>query len=562
MSGFALRPRATLAIIALALTGTLAPAAEGSAAREYLEQARTAARAIELSGDQSAALRSIACVLADTDPQSALDIVGTTRRPSDAARSLAAVARNLATTDPETARQAATTAGRLVLRIAGPEHRLAEQRLLLREMAALGEDALVAALEVPPEEGQLSVVLGRAESDPEGALELMRSWGMTGLSADRALMAVTPGLVHSDPDRAVELTATIGSTRLREQTLWLIAERLPAAEEAGVAERTSDWLIKSAMLASAAERAAASNPEAALGWAQEVSAARTSALAQMAVALAVSDRARAIALAESLPDMARRWTLARIAVELARSDPEDAETILKRIEGRAAATRMVATAMAAADADRAIRLVDQIPVGESRDAALAGVAGALATSDLERAAGLVWSIESPRWKAIAVKAVTAVLARHDCDAATSLIGLVSDPELAYRLRAEVAAVTAAHDPEAALMLLESLPASDYRSEAAMEGAKAILSAGGAPEEALRLAAVGLERDEALRWLVPSLARSRTRSPIALAEEIESAYLRAISLADAAREAMEGGRSCPSVPERARQVRPIVEWEGR
>jgi hypothetical protein len=471
------------------------------------------------------------------------------------------VARNLANTNPEVARQAATTGGRLLLRISGPDHRLAEQRLLLREVAALEEEALLAAFEVPEEEGRLAVALGRAESDPARALELVQTWEMTGLSADRALAALAPMFAAADSEQAVELAAGISSGRLRDQALWLIAERAPAAEAVGIAQRTGDWLVKSAILADAAERMAASETQAALVCVEEVPAARDSALAQVAVALAAADREQALELAASLPELARRWALGRMAVALAGSEPEAAESLLAEIGAPPEITRLAVVSMAATDAERAIRLAGRLPAGESRDAALAGVAAVLAKSDVERAAGLVWEIASPGWRGAAVGAAAPILARNDPDAATSLIGLVSDPELARRLRAEVAAVVAGEDPETAFRLLSSLPPSDYRIEAAMHGASAVLSAGGSTEDALRLATIGMERDLALRWLVPSLVQSRARSPIVLAEEIESPYLRALSLVDAAREAV-GSESKPlTTPERARQVRPIVEWEG-
>ncbi len=544
------------------LAATSASPADASAAREYLEQARAAARTVELSGDESAALRAIACALAGQDPQSALDIAAGIRRPSDAARALAAVTRHLADSDPETAQQVAATAGRLLLRIANRDHRLVEERLLLWETAVLGEGALFAGSELSPAEGRAAVLSGLAQSDPAGALELLTTWEMTGLAADRALMAATPRLALTDPDLAVEQAASIQSAGLRDQTLWLIAEGLPAAEAAGIAQRMNDSVVKAATLASAAARMAAGDTDAAMLWVQDVAVAQDSALAQVAVALAGSDRARALELAYGLPELPRRWALGRIAVDLAATEPEEAASLLAQIGGHPETVRVAVVRMAGTDPDRAIRLADALLSGEARDEALAGMVGVLARSDLSRAATLVWMIEMPRWRGAAVRSLAPLLAREDPDAATSLIGLVPDAGLAQRLRAKVAAVVAAHHPETAFRLLASLPASEERGEGALEAAAAVLSAGRAPEGALKLATVGVRRDLALRWLVPPLARSRAGSPINLAEEIESSYLRVLSLVDAAREVTGGGARCRAVPERARQVRPIVEWEGR
>ena len=558
---FAFRPRSLFGIAALAVAATSASPADASAAREYLDQARTAARTIELPGDKSAALRAIACMLADDDPQAALEIAAGIRRPSDAARALAAVTRHLADSDPGGAQQVCATAGRLLLRMPNRDHRLVEERLLLGETAVLGEGALFGGSELPPTEGLVAVLLGLAQSDPARALELLGTWELTGPAADRVLMAATARLALTDPDVAVEQAATIGSALLRDQTFWLIAEERPAAEAVGIAQRMSDRVVKAATLASAAARMAESDPEAALLWAQDVGVGRDSALAQVAVALAGSDRARAVELAASLSALPRQWALGRIAVDLAATEPEEAAALLVQIGGHPEVVRVALARMASVDPDRAIRLANELLSGEPRDEALAGVVGVLAASDLSRAATLVWTIETPRWRGAAVRSLAPLLAREDPDGATSLIGLVSDVELARGLRAKVAAAIAAHHPEMASRLLVSLPPSDRRGEAGLEAAAAVLSAGGTPEEALKLATIGVGRDLALRWLVPTLARSRARSPINLAEEIESPYLRALSLVDAAREVTGGAARCRAVPERARQVRPIVEWEG-
>jgi hypothetical protein len=558
---FAFRPRSLFGIAALVVAVTSASPADASAAREYLDQARTAAGTIDLPGDKSAALRSIACLLAGQDPQVALEIAAGIRRPSDAARALAAAARQLAESDPRAALQASATAGRLLLRMPNRDHRLVEERLLLGETAVLGEEALFGGSELTRTEGLMAVLLGLARSDPAAALELLGTCELTGPAADRVLMAATPRLALTDPDVAVEQAATIESARLRDETFWLIAEERPAAEAVGIAQRMSDSVMKAATLASGAARMVESDPEAALLWAQEVGVAQDSALAQVAVALAGSDRARGLEVAASLPELPRRWALGRIAVDLAATEPEEAAALLAQIEGHPETVRVALARMASVDPGRAIRLAGELLSGEPRDEALAAVVGVLARSDLSRAATLVWTIDTPRWRGAAVRSLAPLLAREDPDAATSLIGLVPDAELARGLRAKVAATIAAHHPEMASRLLVSLPPSDRRSEAGLEAAAAVLSGGGTPEEALKLATIGVGRDLALRWLVPTLARSRARSPINLAEEIESSYLRALSLVDAAREVTGGEARCRAVPERAGQVRPIVEWEG-
>ncbi len=62
-------------------------------------------------------------------------------------------------------------------------------------------------------------------------------------------------------------------------------------------------------------------------------------------------------------------------------------------------------------------------------------------------------------------------------------------------------------------------------------------------------------------MLPAVARSEVRSPIILSESIENPYARALGLVDVARQMLGLGSKPRAAPERARQVRPIVEWEG-
>ena len=536
-------------------------AAGTSPAHDCLEQARAAALTIKLPGDQSAALRSIALTLANLEPYAALNTVAGMRRPSDAARSLGAASVALAATDPAAAVQNVTTAGRLLLRIPDPDHRAAEQRLLLADIAPLGAGALVVAVELSTAEAQLAVLLARADSDAVAALGLLRDWNMTGAAADRSLAAIAPRLSAADPDQAVELAATIASTRVRDQALWIIAERRPPAEAIGIAQRVADPVISASVVASASARMASKDADAAIAAARALPIAPDSALAQVAIALASVNPVRAVKLARSLPTRPSTWALGRIAAELAASEPQHAENLLAEGTCHPETVRLALARMAAVDADRAVRIGRSMPGGDERDAALAAIARTLAGPDVARANDLLWDITSPHWRGEAVEPVALRLAETDCDAATSLIGLVSDPSQAGRLRARVAAAIAARDPKAAGRLLESLPSSDYRSELALQAAIAVLSAGGSPETALRLATIGLKRDLAFRWTVPTLARTQARSPFNLAASIQSPYLRALGLVDVARELLGIESKCRPVPERARQIRPIAEWAG-
>jgi len=536
--------------------------AGAAAARQYLDEARAASTEIQLAGDQSAVLQAIALTLVEVDPYAALDTVARMRRPSDATRALGAAAVAMAPNNPAMAAANVMTAGRLLMRIADSDQRLVEQGLLLREIATLGEEALPAGPELTPGEAQLVVILGLAESDPAGALALLRKWEVTGASGDKAGAAIAEGLAAEAPEEALEVASGLAGARWRDRTLWRIAEQRPPEEAVDIALRVSDPVTQAAILTSAAVRLAGKDPERALGVARTVQVAGDSALAEVAAALAATDAARALETARGLPERARLWALERIAMEIAGTDPALAEHVLAEAGAGSEAIRGAVVRMVGTDPDRADGFARSLPPGEGRDGALAAVAGALAGSNPGLAEELVWEIASSGLRGEAVETVAVAWAATDADAATGLIGLVVDGDRAGRIRAKVAAAVAARDAEGAARLLGSLPATDYRSDAALSAAKAVLSAGGQPETAVRLGAIGMDSDLALRWALPYLAFAQTRSPIGLSDKIKGPYPRALALVDIAREMLNLDRKRRAAPERARQIRRIVEWEGR
>ncbi len=549
--------------VAFAVVLLCGPPLEAAApAREYLDEARIATVDIQLPGDQSNALRLIALALVELDPEAALQIIARMRRPSDAARALGAVAVTVADANPEAAADNAAAAGRLLMRISDSNQRTAEQELLLREIAALGEDALPAAPELGVGDAQLAVVLALAESGPDEALSLFREWEFTGASADEAAAAIAEALASSDPDQAIELAAAIASSRIRDFTFWRIAERRPAQEAVDISIRVTDALVRSAILASASVREAANDPEEAQALASRIEVASKSALSHVATAMAAANVERALEAARALPDRPRTWTLSRIAVAIAREQPEPAERLLSEIPADSETLRLTLARMAETDAGRALRLARSVPPGNERDAALSAVARSLARVNPALSQDLLWEIESPHWRARAIMALAVAVAATDADAATALLGLVADRAAASRIQGEIAVGVAANTPELTARLLQALPPTDYRNHAALRAAAVALAAGERPEEALsQLAAAGLRQDLALRWLLPSLIGAQTRSPINLAGKIDDSYARALALAAVAQEILELAPRAKPAPDRARQIRPIVEWEG-
>lgn len=533
---------------------------QASAARECLEQAEVAATQIQLSGDKSTALDAIATTLVQIDPMGALDVIGRMRRPTDAARGLGAVSIAIMSGDPAAVEENMMTAGRLLLRISNEDQRLMEQKLLLRETAVLGERALPGAPELSPRTAQREVVLALAPIDADAALMLIEMWGLEGPPLDEALAAVAEHMANVSPDRALELTESIVSARWRDRSFWRIAEKRPAAEAVGVALRISDPLVRASTQASAAVRLAKSDLDEALAAAEMVAIAPDSVRAEIAVALAYTDGERAIALAEELPASVREWALGRIGVELARSAPELAAEVLLGLPPNSDAVRRAAARMATVDLSRAITLAHSLPEGSGRDAARSGIVSAIAESDRAAAEDMLWDIQGFEHGAEAVEAVVLAMVESNPDAATGLIGLVSDADQAARLRARVAARLAVQHPELALQLLESLPPSDFLATAGIEAGSAILANGGKPETAARFASLGVERDFAMRWILPGLAESGMRSPINLADTIGDSYARALALVDVAQRLLEIKPEPTAVDDREQQIRVIAEWE--
>jgi hypothetical protein len=409
---------------------------------------------------------------------------------------------------------------------------------------------------------QLTVVLSLAESEPAAALGLLESWELTGADRDRATAAIAEQRAGTDPDQALELAATIVSARVRDFALWRVAEQRPPEESIDISFRVFDAIVRAGVMASGAAREAEDDPDAAHAAALGVAVATDSAVAQVAVAISERDMERALSVARGLPERPRSWALARIAALSARERPALAEALLSEIDADDETTRIVLSGMAKADADRALRLARSLPAGVQRDATLCAIARAIAPRRLELAEQVLWEVESPRWRARAVRPLAVSLAATDCDAATALLGLVVDPEAAGRIRADIAAVAAVEDPAVSVPLLTSLPPSDYRNDAALRAGAAVLHEGGPPETAVRLVSIGLPRDIAVRWLLPELARAQTRSPISLAEHIVAEFPRAVALVDLAREMLDLNAAARPAPDRARQIRPIVEWEER
>jgi hypothetical protein len=548
-------------VLALAvLAAGPALSAEAPVARQCLSAAAAAADQISLPGDQSAARRDIAILLAGLDPQAASGLAGRITRPADAARALGAVAAAEAGAAPSQAGESAAAAGRLLLRLAEPVRRAAEQRFLLAEAATLEEKALPAAPELPAEEAKAAVVRSLARRQPAAALKLLDTWKLTGEAADLALAEIAAWLSESDPEEALRQAARIAERSLRNATAWRIAERRPPGEAAAISHQIDDLVVRSGALASAAVRQAAENPPVAEATAAMIPVAHDSALAQLAAALADRDYERALGLARAIRERPRSWALAQIASGEAVEHPERCEAALSEAKIAPDVARVILARMAPADPERAARLAQALPEGEGRAAAVAAVAAAIASLHPEQAGDLLWTIDSPRWQARAAGELARQLARTDWDAATAVLGLVSDQLESQRLRGEVAAVVAPRDPDQGRRMLELLPDSYWRGLAGMEAALGMVAAGRDSQAALPFASLAAKQDLALRWLVPQLSLPQVESPISAAERIGDPYLRSLALADAAR-VLTGESRCRPAPDRARQVRPIYEWEG-
>lgn len=530
-------------------------------ARQYLDQAVTAAQEIPLTGDQSTARRMISQCLAPLDTEAARRVAAAIARPSDAARAATAVAQALAPKDRKTALEVARAGSQFLLRIADREQRLQEQRLFLAGVAFLGADAPPLAPELPEDEARVIVVASLAASQPAEAAALARQWSLAVPRADRARAALAVALAPDDVAQATEVAAGISEPALRDTAMLRLAAARPPSEAAGLAQTAVDPVAAAAIVAQGAARRAGASVEEAEAMARTVSIAPTSALAVVVAQAAATDEPHAAALARQLPSPAREWALGHLALALAPTNPQQAEAYLAEAGATGEVARVVLGRMAAADADRAVRLARALPLQEDRDAALAEVAIAVAGTHTDLAKELVWEVRTPASRTRAVEGVAAVLARTDTDAATSLLGLVADEEDTARVVATVAAALAPRDPKAAQRLLGTLQAGSVRANGALAAAREVLAAGRDAEEAIGLAELAVSPDLARRWLFPQVANRGGDSPAGRFGDIGSAYLRALGLVDAAASMVTPTARARPCPERAQVVRPIVEWEG-
>ena len=242
---------------------------------------------------------------------------------------------------------------------------------------------------------------------------------------------------------------------------------------------------------------------------------RASTLATVATALAAADPDRAERVAQSITVKRTRASALATSTTDREAMGSDLRTSILVKRTRASALAAVAAALAATAPDRAERVAQSITDESSRAQALADLAMTLAATDPDRAERVAQSIIVRRTRASALAAVAAALAATDPDRAERVAQSIIVRRTRASALAAVAAALAATDPDRAERV-----------------ARSITSRWWMPHKRLRVRAL-VDVAAALAASDPERAARLIADAVRVAESITFDWWRARALADIA-----------------------------
>ena len=227
----------------------------------------------------------------------------------------------------------------------------------------------------------------------------------------------------------------------------------------------------------------------------EDASVRSSALAEVAKAVAEVDPERGEALARSIEDgLGRGMALAGVAMAVAVANPERGEALARSIENVSAlpiALSGVAKEVAKTDPQRAAWLVTEaetmarsIEDNFSRSVALSGIAPLVAAVDLKRVEVIVPLIEIEGLKLMAAMTASAAMAAANPEVGEAALPSITDEPMRSMVLMSVATAVAATNPERGEALARSIEDASTRSSALAKVAAAVAEADPARGEAL------------------------------------------------------------------------------
>jgi hypothetical protein len=291
---------------------------------------------------------------------------------------------------------------------------------------------------------------------------------------------------------------------------------------------------------------------------QEAAAGRATVLRESSPAGSPADRLRERAVAAlnaaeqnartTLEGARKAQTLVRIAIVLARTDPERAERTAQGITDghqQMLALAGIAQALARTDPDRAERTAQSITDGNQKAQALAGIAQALDPTDTKRT-GRLWAtaeqtaqaIEDGQQKAQTLARIAIMLARTDPSRAERTAQTITDASVKARAMAGIAQALASTDADRAERIARSIT-HGYQKALALAGiAQALASAD--PDRTGRLATEAervaesitskLPKAQAFAGVAQALAGARPGQAERVAKGIADPYWQAQALA--------------------------------
>ena len=183
------------------------------------------------------------------------------------------------------------------------------------------------------------------------------------------------------------------------------------------------------------------------------------------------------------------------------------------------ARQAIATALASADPDGAVRLARSASDEEARAEALTAVAVALADTDPERAGRLIQSVTDKSLKATGLRRLAEAIANTDLEGAELLTKSIEDPATRARALGTLAVTVAKQDPDRAERLVRMITDAEIREEKLLDVTRQL---GIDPRHAERLAQLATAQKtkaEILYNLVMALAGTNPDRAERVAESI-------------------------------------------
>lgn len=249
-----------------------------------------------------------------------------------------------------------------------------------------------------------------SDDDPVAAIKLLKKRASP---QDQDLWARSFAVwAHRDRDEAIKNLLAIEHDGMRQSVLKSVAGRLADTN----LEKALEWVgslegeVRRTAFEGVLLQAAESDPITVASHLDKLpeGSARNEIIGEAADEWAEHDPAAAVKWAESLDEAERELALGEIAERVLETDPDRARKIAEMVpqsEKRAKIIQSIARLRAAADVEKAVAWIDELPP-EDRAGAWGGVAREWAQNDPESAAGFALEVDDPEGRRQLVSSVS------------------------------------------------------------------------------------------------------------------------------------------------------------